>query len=139
MKLFCCACNNIVNVRLTDGKEIYPHSPKLFELPFYRCDKCKNYVGCHHKTKDRTKPLGNIPDAPMRNARQHIHKILDPLWKLYKEPYRARHWIYKWLAYKINKEEYHTAEIKTIDEARQIYRLVLTIENIEDCKNDIIN
>ena len=27
------------------------------------------------------KPLGNIPTAELRNARKHIHAILDPIWK----------------------------------------------------------
>jgi hypothetical protein len=61
--IYCCGCKSEVQVRLTDGSEIYPHSPDLHHIPFWKCDACKNYVGCHWKTKDRTRPLGNIPTA----------------------------------------------------------------------------
>lgn len=79
MKIHCCECGNDVDARLTDGREIYPHRLDLFSLPFWKCDKCKNFVGCHHKTKYRTKPLGCIPTPEIKNARKQIHSLLDPL------------------------------------------------------------
>jgi hypothetical protein len=48
--IFCCECREKVNARLTEGEEIYPHREDLKDLPFWICDKCKNFVGCHHKT-----------------------------------------------------------------------------------------
>lgn len=123
MKIYCCDCRRDVKATLTDGKEIYPHRPDLYSLPFWKCDTCKNYVGCHHKTANRTQPLGNIPTKELKNARNHIHRILDPLWK---EKKIKRGKIYD----KISKEigyQYHTAEIKTIEEARKIYRIVLEL------------
>ena len=77
----CCACETKVQARLTDGREIYPHRPDLADLPFWKCDDCGNHVGCHHKTKNRTQPLGVIPTPELRNARQHIHRILDPIYE----------------------------------------------------------
>ena len=68
-----------VEVRLTNGAEIYPHRKDLSELPFWKCDTCGNFVGCHHKTGDPTKPLGVIPTSEIKRARQHIHRILDPI------------------------------------------------------------
>ena len=55
--LYCCGCDTGTEARLTNGAEIYPHRPDLHELPFWKCDKCGNFVGCHHKTKDRTRPM----------------------------------------------------------------------------------
>src|ERR1700761_6219812 len=81
MQIYCCKCEKEVEARLTDGREVYPHRPDLYSLPFWKCETCKNHVGCHHKTGNRTKPLGNIPFKELRDARQHIHKILDPIWK----------------------------------------------------------
>jgi len=135
-KIYCCECGKDVDARLTTGREIYPPREDLHNHPFWKCDGCKNYVGCHHKVKsDPIKPLGNIPTPEMRKARNHIHKLIDPLWKAYKEPFRARAWIYRWLSGKIGYQ-YHTAEIKTIEEARKIYALCKTIKNVEDCRND---
>ena len=65
--------------RLTDGKEVYPHRSDLNSLPFWICDRCRNFVGCHHKTKNPTRPLGCIPNKEMKNARKHIHNLLDPI------------------------------------------------------------
>ena len=120
MVIYCCSCSKEINARLTDGKEIYPHRTDLHSLPFWKCDDCKNFVGCHHKTKDRTKPLGCIPTKELKNARQHIHAILDPIWKNGKI---SRVDIYKMISKHIGRE-YHTAEIRTIEEARDIYRFV---------------
>ena len=132
-EIYCCGCKKEGQAFLTDGKKVYPHRPDLAELPFWMCFTCDNYVGCHHKTKNPTKPLGNIPNAEMRNARQHIHKLIDPLWQNYPEKFRARAWIYRWIGQQMGAD-YHTAEIKTIDEAKKVYRLVRTIKNVEDCQ-----
>lgn len=135
MKIYCCGCKKEVEALLTCGVEIYPHRPDLAKLPFWKCECCGNYVGCHHKTKNPTKPLGCIPDFEMKKARQHIHKIIDPLWQNHPEKFRARGWIYRWLAVKTFKDQYHTAEIRTIEEAREIYALAITIKKAEDCKD----
>lgn len=123
MKLYCCECMCDVWARLTDGKEVYPHRDDLHDLPFWKCDTCGNHVGCHHKTKQRTRPLGNIPNKAIRAARSHIHRILDPLWMKKKIP-RGK------LYARITKElgyQYHTAEIKTVQDARNIYSIVKKI------------
>lgn len=119
MKLYCCGCSKKVTARLTDGAEIYPHRPDLSDLPFWKCDKCGNYVGCHHKTEDRTRPLGCIPTNEIKNARKHIHRILDAKWSNPKQ----RKAIYQRLSDKLGRK-YHTANIRTIDEARRVYRLI---------------
>ena len=101
--IYCCKCLKNVDAELISGQGAYPQvndelQQKLWHLPFWRCPTCKNFVGCHHKTKTPTKPLG-------------------------------------WIANKIGKSEFHTAEIRTIEEARLIYKICLTIRNIENCKN----
>lgn len=121
LSLYCCGCKKDVMARLTHGGEVYPHREDLADLPFWKCDTCKNWVGCHHKTKRRTKPLGNIPTKEIKNARQHIHKILDPIWKTGKMP---RGKVYAKIARAIGCEQYHTAEIKTVEEAREVYKIV---------------
>ena len=135
MLIYCCGCQKEIEARLTSGAEIYPSRQDLHTLPFWKCDACKNYVGCHHKTKSPTRPLGCIATREIFKARQHIHALIDPLWKNHKEPFRARGWIYRWLAWKTGKEAYHTGEIRTIEEAREIYAFALTIKNVEDCRN----
>lgn len=123
--IHCCGCGDKIEARLTSGQEIYPHRNDLNKLPFWKCDTCGNYVGCHHKTKDRTRPLGNIPTPEIRKARQHIHAILDPLW-IGKRASRRQ--IYKKISDKIGWN-YHTANIKTVEEARKIYRIVKEMNN----------
>ena len=120
-EIHCCSCGEKVTARLTDGREIYPHRPDLGALPFWKCDACGNFVGCHHKTADRTKPLGCIPTPEIKNARQHIHRILDPLWK--DKGKAAREAIYARISEALGWE-YHTANIRTIEEARAVYVIV---------------
>lgn len=124
--IFCTGCGRDVEARLTDGKEIYPHRHDLHSLPFWKCDCCNNFVGCHHKTKDRTRPLGCIPTKEIKNARQHIHRILDPIWKSKRMP---RGKVYSKIAKALGIDEYHTAEIRSVEEAREVYRVVKEIAN----------
>lgn len=122
--IFCCGCQTDVQARLTDGKEIYPHRGDLAALPFWKCDTCKNFVGCHHKTTNPTKPLGCIPTREIKQARQHIHQILDPIWKSGRYDRRE---LYSMIAHVLGVEQYHTAEIRSVDEARRVYRIVSDI------------
>lgn len=120
MLIFCCGCDKEVEARLTNGNEIYRHRNDLHKLSFWICDTCKNFVGCHHKTRNRTQPLGCISTPQIKNARKHIHSILDPLWQSKKY---SRKEIYSKISADIGYK-YHTAEIRTIEEARKIYAVI---------------
>lgn len=120
MEIHCCGCNKKIQARLTDGKEIYPHRKDLSGMPFWKCDTCKNFVGCHHKTKNRTAPLGCIPTPEIKTARKHIHALLDPLWK-------TGEWNRNELYALISEEigwNYHTAKIRSVEEGRKVYRII---------------
>jgi hypothetical protein len=119
MRIWCCGCDAEVEARLTDGAEIYPHRPDLADLPRWKCDACGNHVGTHHKTNDPTRPLGNIPSPEISNARKHIHALIDPAWKTGRV---KRGTLYRMLSAELGYE-YHTAEIKSVDEARRVYRV----------------
>jgi hypothetical protein len=123
MYIYCCECSCEVEARLTTGAETYPRRPDLAELPFWKCDACDNYVGCNHKTKDRKRPLGNIPSEAIRDARRRIHSILDPLCQ---PDNRRRRAVYARISAALGYP-YHTAEIKTVEEARRIYAIVKEI------------
>ena len=117
-RIQCCGCGADVNARLTDGGEIYPHRPDLRSLPFWRCDACGNFVGCHHKTKNRTQPLGCIPTAELKEARKKLHALIDPIWQSGK---MGRRELYAAIGRDLGRE-YHTAETRTLEEAREAYR-----------------
>lgn len=124
IRVFCCGCQKDVEPRLTTGSEVYPTRPDLAGLPFWRCDTCGNWVGCHHKTNARTRPLGNIPTAPLRSMRISIHGILDPLWK---QGRMARGVVYRIQAKELGVASYRTAEIRSIEEAHKVYDVVKRI------------
>jgi len=123
MIIYCCGCKKKIDARLTDGSEIYPHRSDLISLPFWKCDACHNYVGCHHKTSNRTQPLGCIPTSEIKNARKHIHKLLDPIWQ---SGGHKRVDIYKQISEKLGFR-YHTANIRSIEEARDVYKIIREI------------
>ena len=122
-EVYCCGCGKNVRARLTDGREIYPHRHDLGNLPFWKCDTCGNYVGCHHKTKDRTAPLGCIPTPTLKEARKHIHDLIDPIWQSGK---MGRTELYRMLSDRLGWK-YHTADIRSVEEAREVYRIARTI------------
>ncbi len=122
MKLYCVECKKVIDTIQKTGKEIYPHREDLYKKIFYECPICKNYVGCH---KDTNRPLGCIPNKELKNARQHIHTKLDGLWK---SKLIGRTEIYKRLSRSLGYT-YHTGNTKTIEECREIYRILIKIEN----------
>ena len=125
MTIYCTGCKNNVEARLTNGLERYPHRQDLHDIPFWTCDKCKSWVGCHYKTDRPTRPLGYLATPQILNARKKIHALLDPLWKS-KRIKRGQ--AYAYVSNRIGKT-YHNGEIKTLDEARQIYKIVEELHN----------
>ncbi len=127
MDIYCVECEEKVNARLTGGNEIYPHRKDLYNLSFWKCDKCGNYVGCHYKNGKNTNSLGNIPTKELREARKQIHKLLDPLWKSRQITRKA---LYNLISKKMG-HKYHTAEIKSIKEAKEVYGVILNIIKVD--------
>lgn len=82
------------------------------------------HVGCHHKTKNPTRPLGVIPSEEIKHARKHLHALIDPLWE---SGIISRDEMYKKISDQLGYE-YHTAEIRTIENAREIYRIAKSIK-----------
>jgi hypothetical protein len=125
--IFCCDCEGYINARLTDGKEIYPHRKDLHKLPFWKCDTCKNSVGCKYKTIQRTKPLGCIANAEIKRLRLIIHKMLDPIWQSGK---CTRTELYKLMQQNLSVKEYHTAEIRSVQSALDALRVATMFNEI---------
>ncbi|MHA3915611.1 zinc-finger-containing protein [Halovulum sp. GXIMD14793] len=122
--IWCCSCGEFIAARLTNGSEVYPHRADLSKLPFWICDGCGNHVGCHHKTQDPTRPLGVIATKEIKTARSNTHRILDPIWKSGR---MRRGAVYAWLRESLGKDAYHTANITSLEEARETYRAVLSL------------
>lgn len=111
--IYCCNCKENVPARLTDGKEIYPHRRDLYTLPFWKCDHCDGKVGCHHKTKNRTMPLGVIPSHAISKLRGEIHRLIDPVWKM---KIKTRKEVYGLMSEHLGYQ-FHSAEIRSEEEA----------------------
>jgi hypothetical protein len=117
-EIYCAGCGHAVIARLTNGAEVYPHRRDLAALPFWRCDACRNFVGCHHKTRDRTRPLGCIPTPAIKRERQRIHAVIDPIWQ---RGTMTRRQVYREVAIALGIDEFHTAEIRSVEDARAAY------------------
>ncbi len=124
MNIYCCSCEDEIEARLTNGIEIYPHRSDLAKLPFWKCDCCNNFVGCHHKTKNRTQPLGCIPTPEIKKHRQALHGIIDPVWK---DGRMKRSELYKLISKKLGFK-YHTGSLKSLDECRAAYKAIEEIK-----------
>lgn len=122
--MYCCGCQADVLARFTNGAEIHPRRRDLASVPFWRCDSCRNYVGCHRQQKEAL-PLGVIPTPELRHARSKIHEVLDPLWKT---GAMRRGQVYAELTTLIGRP-YHTAEIRDLEEARRVYRAIVALRS----------
>ena len=120
LALYCCGCLGEVQAVQCTGAEIYPHRLDLADKVLWQCPACKNYVGCH---PGGSVALGNIPTPELRAARSHVHAILDPIWKGGR---MRRGQLYARISAKIGKP-YHTGEIKSVFDARVVYRVLKSI------------
>lgn len=68
----------------------------------------------------RKMPLGCIVSPEIKKLRMQIHTILDPLWK---EGTLRRSEVYVYLSKELGYE-YHTGEIRTVEEAERIIELL---------------
>lgn len=120
MNLYCCGCRADTQPELVTGAVVYPHRQDLAALPFWRCTACRNYVGCHHRTKDRTKPLGCIPTKALRAARQDLHALVDPLWRSKR---MTRRKVYAAIETALGKP-FHTADMRTLADVWKVVKIV---------------
>lgn len=125
MQIYCTGCGREVEARLTSGAEMYPHREDLAELPFWVHDECGSFVGTHHKTKNKTRPLGFLATPEVKKWRKIIHTILDPLWRSGKI---KRTKAYAYISNRIDRT-YHTGEIYTVEEGRAIYEIVRELKD----------
>lgn len=120
MKIYCCACEQDVRPKLTNGLDVYPHMPELFEVPFWKCEDCGNFVGCHHKTANPTRPLGCIATTEINKGRRQIHLVFDPIWQ---SGDITRQSLYSYLSQKTGRK-YHTANLRSMDEVREVLAIL---------------
>lgn len=125
MPIYCTGCNATVDARLTSGEEMYPHRQDLAELPFWIHDACGAFVGTHYKTKHKTKPLGFLATPEVKRWRMMIHQVLDPLWRARKI---KRGKAYAYISRRIGRT-FHTGELYSVADARQVYDIVLTLKD----------
>ena len=113
--IYCTGCEADVETEVVTGATIYPRRPDLKDKKFHRCVVCHNYVGCHSSGE----PLGVIPTPELRDARKHIHELIDPLWK---SGVINRRTLYRKISSALGYT-FHTADIRSIQEARYIYMI----------------
>lgn len=114
--IYCCECETEKHCEMIKGTKAYPHRKDLHHKNFWQCSGCRNFVGTHHNGEGR-QPLGCIPNKAMKNARQHIHALIDPIWK---NRILSRSEVYKKLSEKLGYE-FHVAELRTIPQARTVW------------------
>lgn len=121
--IYCCECGKEVPAELVSGKTVYPTSNNLHKLPFWICPTCRNFVGCHHKTKNPIEPLGCIATKEMRKARKNLHALIDPLWQ---SKAIGRRELYREISHSIGWE-FHTAQTTSVEQINAVFEVVKAI------------
>jgi len=121
--IYCCSCNKEIFANKITGEKIYNHREDLYHLIFWECPFCFNFVSSHKKNQE---PLGVIPTKEMRQLRNKIHGILDPLWQN-GEVKRSK--IYSRMS-GFMKNEFHTATLSTLEEHQNALRYAELLKNL---------
>lgn len=117
--IYCVQCDESVRPNLVYGFRVYPHREDLRDKMFYQCPICGNYVGTHRDGR----PLGTIPTAPLRKARNRVHKIIDQYWLPTKDR-KKRKELYAALSRFLGRE-YHTGELNSLCECDKVINYYL--------------
>lgn len=113
MKIFCCTCDEVIIAKALKGMDVYPHREDLYDLNFFECPSCNNFVGTH---KNSGKPLGTIASKELKQARIAIHRLLDPIWK---NGTLTRTEVYRRLSEHLGID-FHTADVTSIKMAHTV-------------------
>ena len=122
MELYCVQCGTEVTAEKVTGQQVYPHRPDLYNLVFYKCPVCQNFVGTHKATNE---PLGCIPNKELKQQRMRVHAIMDPLWQQGKI---SRKDLYKEISSKLGYR-YHTGNTRSIQECETVLTIITDINN----------
>ena len=126
MKIFCVECQKDIKPKKVSGSMVYPLSPRLAHDSFWMCNSCKNFIGCHkNANKNKTRPLGVIANKELKQARIQLHNIIDPIWQSEK---MKRGSVYAVISKELGYT-YHTGELRSVDEARKVWRIVAELSN----------
>lgn len=68
--------------------------------------------------------MGCIPTKEITAKRKEIHAVLDPLWKSGKF---TRNGIYREIARRLGRRTYHTANIRSIEEADEVLKIIASV------------
>jgi hypothetical protein len=116
-QIYCVSCKKDVIATLTNGKDVYPHRNDLYNLKFYKCPTCNNFVGCHKGTNN---PLGCIPSKELKQARIKAHNFIDSYWKTGK---CKRSEVYNILSNHFGYE-YHNGNTKSVEECEEAINVI---------------
>lgn len=114
---YCCKCCKDVKPNKALGHILYPASPAVWKKVFLVCPVCGSHAA--------DLPGATIPTAELRLARQMIHSVIDPIWA---SGIVSRSELYALLSQRLGYE-YHTSQVRTMDEAERIYELAHRIRD----------
>ena len=117
--LYCCGCKQKVMATEIKQKKKY----------YFKCD-CGLIIETDNNP-DFPQPLGNICNKELKNAKLIIFNLINDFHKSYDELVE----LFKFITEKLNlKSQLHIGNIKTIKEARKVYKIIKSYIN-----QDLIN
>jgi hypothetical protein len=124
MQIYCQSCKKDIIAKLVSGREIYPNNHSHYNAAFWQCPTCRCFIECFTQVGSRAIPINNnIPSSEIRKAKEHISDLclkLCDVNKLNKDV--LLNTLHDKLGYKYNPNE-----LLEIEEARRIYKIILSI------------
>lgn len=114
-----CDCCGSPRVHLQKRSLMKMRVPKAWDLVWH-CLDCLALVGCHEGTDI---PLGYMADAATREARYHVHKVFDRLWRGRKQLSRAEAYIWMAQVLQLKVEDAHIGML-TLEQCEALTRAV---------------
>lgn len=111
-RIYCCGCKKPVKADYLDNDSTWA------------CPTCSASVVCHMGTIN---PIGYLQSKEMLNARGHLHDAIRELADLTGS---SNSFIYAELSKALGVRQFSTAKIKTIEDARVIYCMLLRYKEV---------
>lgn len=117
------------NAEFVNGNRIYSTPGPWNRLWFWACFDCLAWVGCHKRNhqygRKGDEPFGILANEELRNAKRHVHRLLDPLWQ---QKGISRKEAYRVLAdaMGISKNDCHVGMFD-LERCREAYRALMKV------------
>lgn len=128
MLIYCCKCDKNISADLLNGSQLGRKFKFSKDKFFWKCSKCRSFIGTYKTKENDFAPLGAIPTKKIREMQQDLAKEINVILDLKKDIPNAEEKLFIWLSKKL-QIPFSTSLIISRNQASRVSQLLQLIIN----------